>query len=321
MGRIQKFENYKSRVGFKIPARYMTLVDAIKADKDQLLICVRGEEYHVYYRGGKILGIRNTGSADFDLKYLKRKRGPNARFSFAKDKGQKKVKLDDKKVRDHPEMFIAEAKEIMNGWFDENQKQERDDQHSIAYANKNGDTELTVIDIEFAASFNANYYNKAYIDNSRKKAGFPPIKGKYPNPRFDIIAVDKEGRIHVIELKTGLTAVGNARKHVEDFNAMIGNDTEGDDTNAHELRYISFLKELQGMRKRIIDDELRGRIYIPEINLGLKPQFHFLFTPKIGDKNRYTEDEQRALFPKYIEEALSMGVDIIKVDSNYKLSL
>ncbi len=317
---IQKFENYKSRVGFKIPPRYTTLLDAIKADKDHLLICVRGGEYHVYYRGGKILGIRPK-SLYFDLKYLKRKKGADVGFSFAKDKGHEKLKLDNNKVLDDPKGFFEEAKRIMDEWFEENKKQERDDQHSIAYANMDGDNQLTVLDIEFAASFNANYYNKCYIDELRKEAGLPPIKDRYPNPRFDIIAVDKDGQIHVIELKTGLDAVGNARKHVEDFNAVIGSDSEGDNNNAHEIRYVSFLKELQDMRERIIGDELRGSVNIPEIKIELKPKFHFLFTPKRGEHIPYTEDEQRTLFPKCIEEALSMGVDIIKVDSNYILSL
>ncbi len=317
--RIQKFENYKSREGFNISPTYAKLLNVIKDDEDRLLICVRGDEYHVYYRGGKILEIKPK-SLYFDLKYLKREGEANAEFSFAKNKDQDKLILDNEKVLDNPKYFLKEAKSIMDVWFEKNKKQERDDQHLIAYANKDSDNELTVIDIEFAVSFNANYYNKKYIDNSRKETGLPPVKDKYPNPRFDIIAIDKDGRIHVIELKTGLEALDNARKHVDDFNAMIGNEEEGDNRDAHEIRYVSFLKELQGMRKRIIGENLRGSVNIPEINIELKPKFHFLFTPKRGDNVKYTEEEQSAEFTKHIE-ALSMDVDIIKVDSNYILSL
>lgn len=311
------FSKYNKRTGFPIPKDLMPLIDAAKRDKE-LLICLRGNEIHIYYRGGKILGL-NPGKLSFDLKYLT---GRTDRDNLI----CADIKKHKNTIMSNPDAFFSEAKSVMNEWFKQHPKQERDDQHQIALRNQvfSSESGLIVIDIEFATSFLANYYNKQYIDpedkiekervtiaNARK---WP----RYPSPRFDIIAIDKSGRIHVLELKTGLNALGNAKTHVEDFNALVGNQHQGDNPNANELRFISFIKEIQEMVAVLNKEHLRESL-IPTPIMS-KPIFHFVFTAKGGAKAK-PEEYQISEFPKKIKASLDLGVDICKIDRNKVLSL
>ena len=68
----KRFENYQNRASFKLPQKYEGIVKYAQAD-DDLLICLRSDCMHIYYRGGKILQVKNKLS--FDKKYLNLKKG------------------------------------------------------------------------------------------------------------------------------------------------------------------------------------------------------------------------------------------------------
>ncbi len=313
---VQHCENYIRRSGFtpnKNSDRIKLLLET--AIETGLLVLPRGNQFHIYYGGGKILEV-NPQSLSFDVKYLKRKKRQDVTMHFLISKeGKKEGKLNIEEILNNPAGYFAEAKSIMDGWFEENSKQERADQEQIALHNKKAeDGHLAVVDIEFAVSFNANYYNRKYIDNQRKADGKAPYL-RYPNPRFDIIAIDQTGQIHVYELKTGLGALGNVKKHLDDFNALIGSEESGDDPNNKEKRYESFLKEVKDIIE--IERELLGRD-LPNVDTKNKPIFHFAFVenPKENSANQFEE------FKSTILKEIGDKVDTIQISrDNYKLNL
>ncbi len=317
----RNFKDYKLRTGFKnIQDWHHNIFDVAKKDSE-LITCARGGEFHIYFKGGKILEI-NPQSLNFDTKYLKRKDGTlSPKLSdFLKKKDIKtsdgSISLDVDRIKNDISGFFSAAKSVMKDWFDYNPKQERADQQEIILVGNTPQRDLAVIDIEFAVSFNANYYNQKYMDSHKKGE---PYK-KYPNPRFDIIAVDGEGQVHVIELKTGLGALDNAEKHVDDFFAMIGNKEHGDDPSLNKERWKSFLEEMAEMISVINKNNLR-RDSLPLIDTQKPPLFHFAFTPKENDPKKISREDQLKLFSSKIKNVLKDGVDIINVKEDYTISL
>lgn len=316
---VQHFGRYKLRTGCKIKKWHSDIFGVANQDSE-LIICARGGQYHIYYKGGKILEI-HPESLKFDTKYLKlNDESLSSKLSeYLKStdkKADESISLDINKIKNNISGFFAAAKSVMNDWFEYNPKQERTDQQEIILAGNMSLRDLAVIDIEFAVSFNANYYNRKYMDILKNGE---PYK-KYPNPRFDIIAADSDGQVHVIELKTGLGALDNAEKHVADFFAMIGSEELGDNQSLNEERWKSFLEEIAEMIKVINANNLR-EISLPPIDINKPPLFHFAFTPKEDDLNKYSKEDQIKLFANKIQSALRDGVDIINVNDNYTISL
>lgn len=262
--------------------RRRNLFDAVANDKD-LDLRLRGNEIHVYFRGGKILGI-SPSSYNFDEKYTS-------------TKTEKEIINEDiKRVESEPEKYFADAKKIMNQWFKFHEKQERDDQHHIACANREftENNDLVVIDIEFTVSTLSNVYNKA----SRKHS------------RFDIIAVDRTGQLYVLELKTGLDAISNMQDHINDFNGQAGNDEIGYDTEKNEKRYITFAKEMNNVLQSL--QTYFGYSKDIHIDINKKPVFRFAFTEK----------DKEDLFDKFNAKAKEIDTEAIKIEKpGYYLKL
>ncbi|MCD8262712.1 MAG: hypothetical protein LUD15_15595 [Bacteroides sp.] len=105
----------------------------------------------------------------------------------------------------------------MDKWFEVNPKPERFAQHILSVNNQYGKSDYTILDLEYQVSelseFRCEY----------------PNKDKPKKPRFDIIAVDREGSLCVIELKKGeraLSGVCGLKEHWECYKASIGRNTE-----------------------------------------------------------------------------------------------
>lgn len=298
---MQHFENYTPRKGFE--PKKEEQVELLKtAAKEGLLVLPRGNEFHIYYRGGKILGVRPK-SLFFDPKYLERDNKNDIEREFVTPND----KLNAKAILENPSAYFEEAKRIMDDWFDAHPKQEREIQDQIAHNSTTATGgNQAVVDIEFAVSFNAPYYNRKYIDDQRKAEGKPPYL-RYPNPRFDIIAIDATGQVHVYELKVGLKALDNAKKHVDDFNALIGSSEQGDNPQVEKSRYKSFLEEVQEMINTLRRPEL-GKTF-PDVDTEKVPIFHFAFVQDSKDPT----PNQFQLFQERIKHALETGVDAIEL--------
>lgn len=305
----QNFNDFKKRIGFDIHQNHEChlILDTARKDED-LLVCLRGKKIHIYYKGGKILEMEETTkdcSLSFDVKYL----GTDAKKTFWMDK---------KYIISNPEDYFQQAKIAMDSWFQSHPKEERDDQHKIALQSSIDDENgLSVIDIEYAVSFNSHAYNKAYID-----ANAPHGKeySRYPNPRFDIIAVDSNGQLYVLELKTGLGSLSNLKKHILDFENTIGSIEKGDDDSNDLLRWQSFVIEIAEMTKVLNAKQYRTKL-LPEVNTDLPPKFLFVFTPK--DKANLSDEEkkkQENVF-KNILKKRSIDSALAIFPQNYKLTI
>jgi hypothetical protein len=136
------------------------------------------------------------------------------------------------------ETYFKEVKDVVGLWVQNYARNERRDQHYIACSNRyfTDDNNLVVIDIEFAVS-TAKPYNHTK-------------DSKHPNgkiPKFDIIAVDKDGQLYAIELKANLAADNDDSEqsvdgHQNDFNKTIGS-TDKDNDFVEEMRNVLKLKQ------------------------------------------------------------------------------
>jgi hypothetical protein len=138
-----------------------------------------------------------------------------------------------KYAKDHDfEAYFSEVKKVVGTWVEHYKRIERRDQHYIACSNRKftANNDLVVIDIEFAVS---------------TKKSYNQLDGKVP--KFDIIAVDKDGQLYAIELKANLAADKedsdqNVSGHQKDFDNTIGGHCDDNDF-VEEMRQVLELKK------------------------------------------------------------------------------
>lgn len=290
---------YTLRTGFHIPSSLNEIIKEANRDPE-LLICLRGKEIHIYYKGGKILGLRKNSrsvSMNFDKKYL---------CIENKDLAKRHEWLAEinrtyrERVESNPKEFFCVAKQIMSDWFKKHPKQERDDQQQIALCNPviNEENELAVVDIEYAVSANSPCYNKTYKDT------FGCYTTRYPNPRFDIIAIDRKGQIYVLELKTGLNSTKNSETHITDFVSMIGSHRSGELSDSP--RYLTFLNEMSAMIESLNDMNLKS---LPVVDKEKAPIFGFVYTVEKEPKCKgHTPDYQKKRIQQIVFNAIESAV-------------
>lgn len=294
---------YVMRTGFDVEDQIKLIVNEAKQDP-ALLLCLRANEIHIYYKGGKILGIKKnpkTLTLSFDEKYLNI---GNPELSAEYEWLKHINKTSRKRVENNPKEFFNDAKKIMDIWFDIHRKQERDDQHKIALNNVDiiHDEDLAVVDIEFAVSANSPCYNREY------KNTFRTYDKRYPNPRFDIIAINKQGQIYVFELKTGLNSTKNCETHITDFAAMIGSEKTGNFSET--IRYKSFLDEMSEMIAELNQNRFRNNLSpLPDVDKSKAPIFGFAYTvEKEAKAPGHTPDYQKMRIQKIVSDALEKAI-------------
>lgn len=224
--------------------KYADIIRYVRSH-DCLNLQIRDNYLNIYYGGGNILRIGER-SLYFDKFYfyndacgtypktyveaMAKSRADKipAKATNVPSEAEAKAIIDDLKNKTKklmellpgkPEQFFERAKEVMDLWFSKHPHQERKDQQIITSANTvcNSDSDLAIIDIEFAVSV-----NKAY-NNAKNR------KGNNKVCRFDIIAVDSVGQLFVIELKQNNAAdsednSANVMVHKKDFDDTIGSD-------------------------------------------------------------------------------------------------
>lgn len=269
---------------------------------EKLDVHLRGNEVHVYYKGGRILKITSR-TKNFDSNYFylkkehqniprtwmefmandeqaeirKRKIGKEQCLSVSEAKkvfADLKAKSDGLMKIETPEAYFKEAGKVMDKWNQalleeaDGAHEERLLQQKISVCNRKGEeTDFIVIDIEFSVTDDESV---SYHSN------------EYSHPRFDIIAVQpgKNFRLAVIELKKGIGATGlqrdgsfnkNMKSGVQDHIAKF-KDTLGSDKG-----YREFIQEMEGVLSAkvefgILSKEFEG-VKIPIE----KPEFYLAY--------------------------------------------
>lgn len=216
---------------------YKEIIEIVKEDED-LDLQIRANYVNIYYKGGNIAKILNpNGNVFFDIYYfLKKSETPkNAQTGQSKinvygDPNRNIPKRQDiidelksrceelKKLfknKDYKSYFKS-AKKQMDMWFkDWGVREEKETQQKIIkYYNTKYNPDYTILDTEYQVSILAPF----------KFQNEPKCKYQHKAPRFDLIAVDKEGKLCVIELKKGCgacTGKAGLYSHLESFTHTI----------------------------------------------------------------------------------------------------
>lgn len=294
----QHFDHYILRGQFKNINRFKTNpVLKYAMEDNELDVKPRGNQIHVYYNGGKAVEINPT-SFSFDEKYF-----PESEREEVRNMCKSLVNASNEDIV----RYFEHVKASMDSWIKDNSKIERLHQHHISTSNKvfSDNHDLVVVDIEFAVSFNSHCYNRAYYNELRVNNGGEAYK-RYPNPRFDIVAVDKCGQVYVFELKTGLDAIENMQKHIADFNNFIGSTEVGDNPSCKKTRYEAFLDEMKcivegGIELGCIADDVK-------VDTTKVPIFSFAFTDR-DDDNSYEEFKEEVIKASSAEACNSVFID------------
>ena len=278
--------------------KYKEIIDFASQRKNELDVQIRDNYLNIYYRGGNLLRI-NPRSFDFDKSYFHRGAKDMRKTHLIKsDKTEDKERVASyQRKRDvmfsilrnkGMAAYCAQMKEIMDEWEEDLHTigishDEKNEQQQISMNNR-GDTDYTVVDLEYAVS---TKYNFKYDGNSTKQV-----------PRFDVIAVDKTGQIVVIELKTGLGAIDNnsgISAHMDCFKHSIGSDSNNN--------FINEMDELleQKQKLKLIEKDIR-------IDSTKKPQFIFAFSDEPG-KNQYKEFVEACKKRGYQGKVIYVGND------------
>jgi len=196
------------------------ILDEVLREGSGLELEIRHRYVNIYYRGGNLMRIRQTGRsghpqvlvAEFDKRYLERDKAQQASWKYLEVLGSHEL-TSSEGARMHIDSFDA-RRAIIDVW----PKGERAAQQEIVRVNNAIDSEYLICDIEHAVSH-----------------PHPPGKpGKRANKssRIDLVAVYRpypgaEGapaRLALIELKDGVGAVDGTdglRDHVADLQMWL----------------------------------------------------------------------------------------------------
>lgn len=259
---------------------YEAIIKFASKRENDLDVQIRDNYLNIYYRGGNLLRV-HPSNLWFDEFYFHRVRhggkilrkthlinGSDTELWDSYKKRRDEMITELRKTGDMAK-FCSEMKKVMDEWFKDQEDNlhiahdEKEAQQQISMNNR-GETDYTVIDLEYAVSKNSPF---KYDGLSTKRV-----------PRFDIIAVDRSGQLYVIELKRGLGAIdGNSgiKSHIDCFEHSIGRDHEG----AFVDEMVELLKQKKALN--LIDNGVF-------IDSSKRPEFILAFSDKDG-KNQYDE--------------------------------
>jgi hypothetical protein len=195
------------------------MLAVINAYKD-LDVQIRNDYMNVYYRGGNIARVKSENSFEFDEFYFYLEMSTKPKKEIEKDvtivnglKSQRNNLTKKFKERDY-QGYFSEAKTVMDNWLKINPKPERILQHQLTIENQYNSSDYTIIDLEYEVSTLSNF----------ACTFIPKGKDKPKKPRFDIIAINKQGQLCVIELKRGigsLSGTSGLKEHWDCYQQSI----------------------------------------------------------------------------------------------------
>jgi hypothetical protein len=261
------------------------MLEIIIKDED-LDVQIRENYLNVYYRGGNIAKVNSENSVEFDMFYfyLNMKQVPK---KIAKKDKTIVSDLETKRnylIKEFKEVryqeYFKRAKTIMDEWLLINPKPERMEQHKLSLENRYNQSDYTIIDLEYEVSTRSDF-SCMYIPSGKTKA---------KQPKFDIISVNKQGRLCLIELKKGKNALDGTsglQEHWDCFQQSVG------------LNPKPFVREMQALLKQkqefnLIDKRLTLRDTIPK--------FMFAYCYDDKDTIEAQNDALRSSYNKIGEE-------------------
>jgi hypothetical protein len=215
---------------------------------NRLDVQIRNDYLNIYYMGGNIAKVNSERCVEFDKFY----------FYLDKDISHKTIIMNDSRVVSELTLqrnlmiakykegkfkeYFEEAKAVMDKWLKINPKPERMEQHNKS--------DYTIIDLEYEVSIKSDF---ACTYTAKDK-------GKPKKPRFDIIAINKQGKLCVIELKKGTAALTNTsglKEHWDCYQESIGRN------------YKPFMNEMEKLLEQkqdfdLIDKQLKIKCPVPE---------------------------------------------------------
>ena len=245
---------------------------AISNDKD-LDVQIRKNYFNIYYHGGNIARVINENRIEFEMLYFNVEDIPTkdlklnpVKYKYLKSQRDSMIaKFIDGKYED----YFALAKEVMERWFKKNPNPERLEQHHLSIENQYNKSDYTIIDLEYEVSTLSDFAC------TYKQAG----KEKPKKPKFDIIVINKQGKLCVIELKKGLDALDNTsglQEHWDCYKQSIGRNHE------------PFMREMAFLLKQKQDFNLIDKQVV--IN---SPEPEFMFAYAYNDKKSKQEQYKK----------------------------
>ena len=261
----------------RLENEWVPLIEFISKDPE-LDVQLRDNYINVYYNGGKILRISQTGPSINSLYFYKH----NENFEKAlRDMASARNKLLAVLNEENDiSSFFKQAKELISELMMRRKCYERKKLHEIACSNRvfSSHNNLVVIDIEFAVGWYKPY------NNSQGKGG------KRKVPKFDIIAVDQSGQLYAIVLQDNLRTDGDRTKqslnaYKQDFYLTIGDDTPLNDF-AQEMNEVLETKQELGLLPKSlkIDTDALPKFAVA-FSVGTKPKRYDGITVNIVNSN------------------------------------
>lgn len=260
---------------------------------------IRKDYLNIYYKGGNIAKINSEDSVEFDMFYfyLNMKNTPKKEIENKSEiinslKENRNTLIKKFKAGNYREYFI-DAKKAMDKWFKINDKPERMEQHKLAINNTYLESDYTILDLEYQVS-TLSEFACSYIPKDNEK----PIE-----PKFDIITINRDGKVCVMELKKGIKALQNKsglKEHWECYKHSIGKNHQP---------FIEEMKRVLKQKKELglIDELLEIKSDVPE----------FMFAYAYDDKETGEQQDN-----KFQAEYNKIGENIhtVKLERNsYKI--
>tara|TARA_Y100000589_G_scaffold208725_1_gene196867 strand:- start:33 stop:893 length:861 start_codon:yes stop_codon:yes gene_type:complete len=261
----------------------MKLLKLVQQD-EELDIQIRQDYLNIYYEGGNLGKLKGEKSIEFDIDY----------FSSEDDEAKNKHKDLIKKFKKGDfKGYINEAKKVMKAKFDTNPKEERKDQHFLSLNNKfNGGSDYTILDLEYQVSTKSDF-----------SCSYPAGGESFKKPRFDIIAVNKDGKLCIIELKKGtgaLESTSGLKEHYDCYLASVGRNPKP---------FLNEMKNLLDQKKELGLMDFECEIKHEEIE--------FMFAYAFDKSDKQTQKN------KFLDVYSTIGVDlkILWIEENEKFML
>jgi hypothetical protein len=269
------------------------MLQVINNDLD-LDVQIRNNYLNIYYKGGNIARVNGENSVAFDKFYFYLDMKETSKKDVAKDKkscdklkSQRDLLIEKFKLENY-EAYFTEAKVIMDKWLEINPKPERMEQHKLSIANRYNKSDYTIIDLEYQVSTLSDF-----------KCLFLKGKDKYKIPRFDIIAINKQGKLCVIEFKKGTGALyGNSglKEHWDCYQESIGRNHE------------PFMDEM----RRLLNQKQTFKIINEKVKITNPiPEFMFAYS---YDNKKSIEEQDKAFNIEY--NYIGEIIKVLKLQNN-----
>lgn len=270
------------------------MLEIIRNDKD-LDLQIREDYLNIYYLGGNIAKVNSENSIDFNEFYFYLGEIPSTHIkhnqSIVSELKKKRDLLISKFKNKEYQEFFSEAKMVMDKWFAKHPNPERKEQHELSLENQFNKSDYTIIDLEYKVS-TLSSFACTYI----------PIGKVNPKiPVFDIIAVNKQGKLCIIELKKGSNSLNGPSGLQEHWDCYQHSIDRNIDAFKKEMQKILQQKQDFGF----IDKNLQINSETPE----------FMFAYAYDNKNTIAYQDSK--FQKAYEK-IGVPIPVIKLKDGSK---